>query len=100
MAERAWHVKSGLIDEFVRAADQHAAFDTLRDRPVEEFGLIVTAEPDESADPIAIRTSALLFSWGREQDAEDCIRAARFAGLSDTTRLDREWAAARGTQRG
>lgn len=100
MAEHTWHLKSGLIDELVRAADQHEAYDTLRHRPLKEFGLIVTAEPDESGDPIAIRTSALMFSWGRDQDAEDCIRAARFAGLADTTALDQEWAAERGTQRG
>lgn len=96
MAEIAWRLKSGSIDEIVRAADQFTAWDTLCDRPVEAFGLIVTAEPNESADPIAIRTSALMFSWGRDKDAADFVTAARLQGLSDTTEADRAFAASRG----
>lgn len=100
MADVLWHIRSGSIDELVLADDQLAAWDTLRERPASDFGLIVTAEPDESADPISVRTSALMFGWGRDEDAAAFITAAQLHGLGDTTEADREFAAERGAQRG
>lgn len=85
----AWHVRTRLINEVVQADDQFVAWDTLRGRPAEEFGLIVVAEPDESGDPIPVRTSALMFSWGRDEDAARFIAAAVDQGLPDTTAEDR-----------
>ena len=86
-----WHVRSRAIDELVRAEDQFAAWDALRERPAEDFGLIVLAEPDESGDPISVRTSALMFSWGRDDDAKHFISLAVANGLSDTTEEDRRF---------
>ena len=91
MTEPLWHVHTFAIDEFVRAADQFEAWDTLRDRPLEEFGLVVTAEPDESGDPIFVRTSQLMFKWGREEDALATVAHAVANGLPDTADVDRKW---------
>lgn len=89
---RVWRLKSNSIDSIVRAADQFEAWDTLRDRPLSHFGLVVTAEPDESGDPIPVHTSALLFSWGRDHEARMLIDAAVSVGLPDTTEADLEYA--------
>lgn len=90
-----WRLKSRGIDEIVAASDQFDAWDTLRDRPVEDFGLIVTAEPDESGDPIPARTSGLMFSWGRDEDAAAFVALAVENGLPDTTEADRLFGANR-----
>lgn len=74
MAEARWHLRSRAINEVVRAADQWEAWDTLRDRPVEDFGLIVVAERNEDADPIPVKTEMLMRRWGRDDDA-DAIHA-------------------------
>ncbi len=86
-----YRIWSRAIDEWIEAEDQFAAWDTIRDRPAEDFGLIVTAEPDESADPIPVRTSALMFWWGRDEDAERFIALALEQGLPDTTETDRNF---------
>jgi hypothetical protein len=90
MSDAAWRVRSRAIDEIVVVADQFAAWDTLKGRPVEDFGLIVTAEPNESADPIPIHTAALMFSWCRDADALRLIEVAVANGLGDTEIADRE----------
>lgn len=90
MSMPTWVLRSGRIHEVVSAPDQFSAFDVLRDRPVQDFGLIVTAEPDEDADPVGVRTSALLLHWGREADAAMVIQAAIGQGLPDTSVQDRE----------
>lgn len=92
---KLWHLRSRAIDELVQAADQFAAWDTLRDRPLEDFGLIVTAERDEDADPIGVHTSGLMFWWGRDDDAKRLIALAIENGLPDTTAADRAFAEAR-----
>lgn len=84
----AWHIRSREINEVVNAADQFAAWDTLSDRPVEDFGLVVAAEREEDADPVYVRTSALMFRWGRDADAEAFISVAVANGLPDTTEQD------------
>ncbi len=89
MSEHTWHLRSRAINEVVRAEDQFAAWNTLRDRPAEDFGLVVEAEPDENGDPIPVRTSALMFSWRRDDDAEAFVAAAVAQGLPDTTGADR-----------
>jgi hypothetical protein len=89
-----WRLQSRAISEVVRAADQFEALDTLRDRPAMDFGLVVQAEPGENADPIPVRTSALLFAWGRDEDAEAFIALAVANGLPDTTVEDRKFAEA------
>lgn len=80
-AVRSWHVRSREIDEVVRAVDQWDAWDTLRDRSVYDFGLITTAEPNESADPIPVHTATLMRRWGRGDEAELFDELARQAGL-------------------
>jgi hypothetical protein len=92
---KTWHVTTKCINEYVRASNQFEAWDTLRDRPVSDFGLIVLAEPDESADPIMVHTAALMFSWGRSADAELALATAEQAGLPDTREMDLAFAAQR-----
>lgn len=90
---RLWHLRSGVIDEWVRAIDQWEAWMTLRDRPVTDFGLLATAEPDEAGedDVLLARSSGLMFWFGRDADAEDLIAAAMANGLPDTTERDRRF---------
>lgn len=85
---RRWVLRSHGIGEVILAADQWAAWDTLRNRPVEDFGLIVTAEPDEDGNPIPVRTSRLMFDWGRDVDAMRFIDMAATEGLGDTRAVD------------
>jgi len=76
-----WHIRSREINEVVEADDQWEAWDTLRDRSALDFGLIATAEPDESGDPIPVHTATLMRRWGRDEDAEKFDAVAREAGL-------------------
>lgn len=80
---RRWLVKTGTIVQIVPAVTQWGAWNTLRSRPVEDFGLIVTAEPDDSGDPIPVHTSQLMRDWGRFTDADLFDDAARAQGLID-----------------
>lgn len=89
-----WRVRTGAIDECVRAEDQFAAWATLRERATADFGLVASAEPEESGDPIMVRTSALMAWWGRDSDAAAFVAVAVEAGLPDSTALDREFAQA------
>ena len=86
-----WQLRSRAINEVVQAADQFAAWDTLSDRAAEDFGLIVEAEPDENGDPFLVRTSALMFWWGRDGEAEAFIALAIACDLGDTTEVDRRF---------
>lgn len=96
MSEHVWHVTSKEINEYVRAPDQFEAWNTLRGRPVEDFGLIVTAEPDENEDEsICVHTAALMLWWDRPADAELAFAAAERAGLPDTREANLAFAAAR-----
>lgn len=83
-----WILRSHHIFEVVEAPDQWAAWNTLRLRPTTDFGLLVTAEADEDGNPIAVRTSRLMFGWGRDMDAHEFISAAVAEGLTDTTLAD------------
>jgi hypothetical protein len=76
-----WRIRSREIDEVVQADDQWEAWDSLRDRSAFDFGLIATAEPNESADPIPVHTATLMRRWDREKDAEAFDEVARQAGL-------------------
>lgn len=85
---RLWHVKSGAIDELVPADDQWEAWDQFRGYPVEAFGLLLSAEPNENADPLLVRTSHAMVRWDRMEDAKlFAARAAEF-GLPDTLAQD------------
>jgi hypothetical protein len=85
-----WRISSKNVKEFVRAGDQFEAWDTLQSRPASDFGIIVTSEPDEMGDAgiVSIHTAALMFSWGRTDDAELAINAAIALGLGDTSDAD------------
>jgi hypothetical protein len=85
-----WHLTSAEISTFVYAEDQFAAYDTIRDLPAEDFGMIVQAEPDENMEPFPVRTSLLMFRWGREADALRFIARGMELGMPDTTREDRK----------
>ena len=85
-----WFVTSGKIDEIVEASDQWDAFDSLRDRAVGDFGLVVEAQPvNETVDgSIVTRTSMLLGRWGRDDEARRFIKAVVAQGGPDTTATD------------
>ena len=91
----AWHLRSAGINEIVRAVDQFTAWNTLRQRPTEDFGLIVTAEPDENDDRIPVHTSALMTWWGRDEEAQLARDFAISKGLPDTAESDAAFAEAR-----
>ncbi len=91
---KTWRIQSRAIDEVVQAEDQFEAWNTLRDRSTPDFGLIVSAEPDENADPFYVYTSALMTLWGREEDAVVFREIALAAGLHDTTQSDNRFAEA------
>jgi len=78
-----WHLRSRAISEVVVAEDQFAAWDTLRDLPVEDFGLVITAEADEDGEPIPVQTETLMTRWGREEDAAAFHALAVHHGLLD-----------------
>jgi hypothetical protein len=80
-----WTVGYAAGREIVEAADQHAAWNTLRNRPLEDFGLIVTAlrEGDDEGERIAVHTTALLLTWGRDDEARFLLDALAAAGVDD-----------------
>lgn len=80
-SEQTWLLRGKGFREVVRAADQWEAWDTLRERPAEDFGLVTTAEPDESDDPIYVQTATLMRRWGRTSEADQCDALARELGL-------------------
>jgi hypothetical protein len=81
---RTWRLRSLGIDEVVQAEDQFEAWDMLSDRPVEDFGLVVVAEPDEDADPIPVQTETLMRRWERNADAELFHALAVAHGLKES----------------
>jgi len=83
--QKRWRLKTGSINELVFADDQFAAWDTLRQRSAEDFGLIAQAEPDESRDPYLVRTSVLMFRWLRDDDARRFVSRGIEEGMPDTT---------------
>lgn len=83
-----WHIKSHKINKVVVARNQDEAWEALRELPATDFGLIVTAEAGENANPIAIHTAALMFRWHRDADARLFIEVALASGLPDTTQAD------------
>ena len=77
----SWLLKSRDIIRVVEAPDQWVAWDTLRDRPAADFGLLVTAEANEDGEPIAVRTEILMTRWGRDADAAQFHALAVQQGL-------------------
>lgn len=77
-----WRLKSLKINETIRAHDQWIAWDSLRSKPITDFGLIVTAEDTKDAsNEYGVKTSQLMGRWGRDDDAYTFICAAIDAGL-------------------
>ena len=74
----------------IEASDQWEAYDSLRDMPVERFGILVVAMPEGGTtdDSIAVRTSMLMFRWGRRMDAHLFLARAMAEGLPDTSAKD------------
>jgi len=76
-----WVVEFAGGSLIVQAPDQWGAWDALRDRRLEDFGLICSAEPNENGDPFLVQTETLMRRWGRETDADLCHEAAVKEGL-------------------
>lgn len=92
-ADHRWRVRSAKIDVVVTGrAEQWDVFDQIADRPLADFGIIVCAEHNEDANPVCVRTSILMYRWGRDGDAAKAIRHAVQSGLSDTTERDKQLA--------
>lgn len=93
-----WAIRRGDSERVVEAIDQHAAWNTLRSEPTESFGLVVTAleEGLDEDERYGIHTSALMFTWGRDEEAILLIEAAIEIGLPDTTLIDMAYALAHG----
>ena len=85
-----WFLNSKNIDEIVEASDSWEAFDTLRDRPLADFGSVVEVQPTNETreTAIAIRTSALFGRWGNRVAALYFIGVAKELGLPDTSDTD------------
>lgn len=83
VTDAAWIIRSKDILETVRAVDQWEAWDTLRDRPMTDFGLIVTASPNDAPedDRIGVQTEALMRRWGRVGEADQFHALAAEMGL-------------------
>lgn len=79
----AWVIGIKAGKEQVEAADQWEAWDTLRDRPMTDFGLIATALPEgaDEGERIGVHTSALMRRWGRIGEADQFDALAREQGL-------------------
>lgn len=77
---KTWIITSRNISEIVRVEDQWEAWDTLKGRPASDFGLIVSAEADESDDPIPVQTETLMRRWGRVSEADQFHAKAREMG--------------------
>ena len=86
-----WYVDTKAIHEIVVADSSWDAFDSLRDRDVAEFGMIVTAQRVDQTEEEsrAIRTSMLFGKrWGKPEIARRFIEHGLTLGLPDTTRED------------
>jgi hypothetical protein len=83
-----WTITSGSIRWEGISLTQFSAFDRIRSRPVEEFGMISLAENDRG-ESFPIRTSILMFRWYRDADAARFIaQMINEEGIPDTTRMD------------
>lgn len=92
MKTKRWHLTSIRVDEFVNAKDQFEAWDSLRERPATDFGLIVAAlVSNETLDDgcYLIRTSILMFRWGRDSDADRFVALAIERGFPNSSNEDR-----------
>ena len=88
-----WTIRSRGFEVTISAPDQHAAWNTLRNRPESDFGLVVSAFPDGGEDNlIAVHTSALMTAWRRNGGARRFRRHAIAMGLPDTAASDRRYA--------
>ena len=98
--QSTWLVQSGDIRRQVKAADQHAAWNTLRHERPETFGLITTAlrEGDSEEERIAVHTAALMFAWDRDGEALLFEKLAANHGLGDNTAQDMAYALAHGRE--
>lgn len=76
-----WMVSTRKIRRAIRAVDQWEAWDTLRAEDRDQFGLVVSAEPDENGDPFLVQASTLMERWGREHDAAEFHVLSRAEGL-------------------
>ena len=85
-----WFLNSKNIDEVVEAEDQWEAFDTLRNRDVGDFGIIVTAQRTNVTmdEAIAVRTAALFGRWGEPEVGRAFIERGMELGLPDTSKDD------------
>lgn len=77
-----WTLRTGSIREDAVEADQWAAWNTLRNRAAEDFGLIAVAIPNGDEERmIPVQTAALMRTWGRTEDAARFDDLARSKGL-------------------
>lgn len=86
-----WMLESREIDEVVEARDQWEAYDTLKDRPLGDFGLIVTAQPanETNEHAVGVRTAFLFGTrWGDPIAAKAFVERGIELGLPDTTEQD------------
>lgn len=81
MKKQQWLVRTKAVSVVVKAQDQWEAWDVLKERPLEDFGLICSAEANEDGDPIPVQTATLMLRWGRITDVIACNTAAARAGL-------------------
>jgi len=78
-----WNIQLGAGERTIEAVDQHAAWNTLRNEPLESFGLIVTAKREGQSEDerIGVHTAALLLTWGRDEEARWLLDALAAAGV-------------------
>ena len=77
-----WIVTTKSVERRVEAIDQHAAWNTLRQLPFDQFGLVVSANREGGADRDVVHTAALFLAWSRDQDAAYAFEALGHLGLS------------------
>lgn len=87
-----WYVDTKNIHTIVVAADQFEAYDTLKENPATDFGLIVTAQrvdKTEDEGSYGCRTSLLMGKrWGRVEDAKLFVEAGIAQGMGDMSETD------------
>ena len=88
MTTPTWHITARNVDERVRAVDHWAAWNTLRNRPAADFGLLVSAlrEGLDDGERVSVTTQTLFYIWHRDDEAGLVIDMAVSLGL--TTRRE------------